>query len=260
MQLGQLAADSRFARSEAGRQVGERRGQPRPGLEQHQRCRNAAELGNAAAARGGLRRQEAGKQELIGGQAGDGERRQQRRGAGQRRDRVAGVMGGAHQLEARIGDQRRAGVGDQRDRRAIGEPAQQRRPRLRRIVVVVGRQRRGDGVAVEELARHPRILAGDQVGAGQRRERAQRDVAEIADRGGDDMQPRSEPRHVGLVTVEDIVPGRSLLPAGRLARHFAHCGKSSALHPRPSWRVFSTRRRQVGFHYPFHSVNYSPPE
>ena len=160
-------------------------------------------------------------------------------------------MSGAHQLESGIGDQRRAGVGHQRDRRAIGKPAQQRRPRLRRIVVVVGRERRGDGVAVEEFSRHPRILAGDQVGAGQRRERAQRDVAEIADRGGDDVQSRSEPRHVGLVAVEDVVPG--LLPAGRFAQHFAHCGKSSA-------PTLGRHGRPVGFHYPFHSVNYSPPE
>ena len=101
---------------------------------------------------------------------------------------------------------------------AIAAPSASRRNSagraLRRIVVVVGRERRGDGVAVEELSRHPRILAGDQVGAGQRVQRAQGDVAEIADRGGDDVQPRSELRHVDLPAVEDIVPPIGSRPGG----------------------------------------------
>ncbi len=76
---------------------------------------------------------------------------------------------------------------------AIAAPSASRRSStgraLRRIVLVIGRERRRDGVAVEQLAGDAGVLAGDQVGAGQRFQRAQRDVAEIADRGGDDMQP-----------------------------------------------------------------------
>ena len=63
-------------------------------------------------------RQEAFEEETVGRQAGDIQRRQHRRGAGDRRHRVARVLRRAHQLVAGIGNQRRAGVGDQRDRLA----------------------------------------------------------------------------------------------------------------------------------------------
>ena len=173
-----------------------------------------------------FRRQKAFEQKPVGRQARDGERRQQRRGAGQRRHRVAGVLRGAHQLVARIGDERRAGIGHQRDRRAFGQPAQQMSGRAcRRIVVVIGRERRRDAVAVEELSRHPRILAGDQVGARQRRERPQRDVAEIADRGRDEVQPRREPADVDLrgrrwysVVARSLLAGRAVCAAFRSLR------------------------------------------
>ena len=80
---------------------------------------------------------------------------------------MAGLVRRAHQLVARIGNQRRAGVRDQRDRRARGKPRQQLRPRLGGIVLVVGRQRRRDAVAFEELAGHAAVLAGDEVGSRQ---------------------------------------------------------------------------------------------
>ena len=85
VQLGELAADRGLARAEPGREVGERRGKPRPGLEQHQRRRNAASSAMRVRRAAVLRRQEAVEEEAVGRQAGDGERRQQRRGAGQRR-------------------------------------------------------------------------------------------------------------------------------------------------------------------------------
>ena len=194
MQLGEFAAQARLALSaQPGGEIGERCGNARAGFEQNQRRRDAGELGDAGAPRGFLRRQKSDEQELIGRQARDGQCRHHRRGAGQCRDLVTGVLRGADELIAGVGDQRRAGVGHQRDRRAFGQPAQQHRPRLRRIVLVIGRQRPGDAVAVEQLVRDAGILAGDQVGAGQRLQGAQRDVAEIADRGGDDVQPGCEP-------------------------------------------------------------------
>ena len=115
-------------------------------------------------------------------------------GPGSGGDGVAGVAGVAHELEARIGDERRAGVRYQRDRFAGGEPCQELRPRRGGVVLVVGRERCGDAVMVEQLARDPRVLAGDQVGRGQRFQRAERDVAQIADRGCDQMQAGREPR------------------------------------------------------------------
>ena len=95
------------------------------------------------------------------------ERGQRCRGAGQSRHGMAGFMGGAHQLEPRIGDQGRAGIRHQCDRGAVGELAQQFRPRLLRIVIVIGCERRADHIAIEEFPRDAGILAGDEVGAGQ---------------------------------------------------------------------------------------------
>ena len=81
MKLGELAADRRLALAELGGEIGERCGKPRPGFEQHQRRRDARQFGDAGAARGLLRRQEAGEEELVGRQAGDRERGQHRRRA-----------------------------------------------------------------------------------------------------------------------------------------------------------------------------------
>ena len=141
VQLGELAADRGFALgAKPGGEIGKRGGKARPGLEQNERRRNAREFGDAGAARGFFRRQKAGEQKLIGRQTRDGQCRKQRRRAGQRGDRVAGVLRGAHQLVSGIGDKRRAGIGDERDRRAFGKPPQQERPRLCRVVLVIGRQ------------------------------------------------------------------------------------------------------------------------
>ena len=98
-----------------------------------------------------------------------GQGREHGRRPRQRRDRMAGVLGGAHQLVSRVGDKRRAGVRYERNRGAFGQPPQQRRPRLRGIVVVIGRERGCDAVAVEQLAGYARVFTGNEVGAGQRR-------------------------------------------------------------------------------------------
>ena len=86
---------------------------------------------------------------------------------------MAGLARRAHQLVAGIGNQRRAGIGDQRDRFAVGKPRQQLRPRLGGVVLVIGRQRRRDAVMLEQLAGDAGVLAGDDVGGGQHFQRAQ---------------------------------------------------------------------------------------
>ena len=102
---------------------------PRAALEQHQRRRDARELGDARAPLALLRRQEAFEEEPVGRQARDRQRRQRRRSARQRGDRMAGLARRAHQLEAGVGDQRRAGIRYQRDGPPGGEPREQLRPR-----------------------------------------------------------------------------------------------------------------------------------
>ncbi len=189
VQLGELAADRGLPRAEPAGEVGQRCSEPWAGLEQNQRRRNPGQLGNAGAPGALLGRQEAGEEKLIGRQTGRDQGRKGRRSAGQRRDREAAFMRRAHQLESRVRNQRRAGIGDQRNRTAGGKALQQRRARLFGVVFVVGCERRRDDVAVEQLPGDAGVFAGDHVGSGECLQRPQRNVAEIADRRCDDMKP-----------------------------------------------------------------------
>ena len=139
------------------------------------------------------------------------------------------LLRGAHELIAGIGNQRRAGVGDERDCGAVAEPLEELRPRRRGVVIVVGRERRDDGVAIEELARHPRILAGDQIGAGKRRERAQGDIAEIADRRRHDMQSGSDPAGGNGMAVDDVSRAAGSSRPGGFGSLRLHCRHPSAV-------------------------------
>ena len=64
-------------------------------------------------------------------------------------------------------------------RLARREASQQQRPHPLGIVLVIGQQPGLEPVLGEQPGRHPRVLAGDPVGAGQHRERAQRDVVRL---------------------------------------------------------------------------------
>ncbi len=97
-------------------------------------------------------------------------------------------------LKPGSGHQRRAGVRYQRQRAAIGEQGQQPRAGALGIVVVIGGQRRLDAVALHQPVGDAGVLAGDEVGAGQRLQRAHRDIAEIADRRRHDVQARLQAR------------------------------------------------------------------
>ena len=170
----------------------------------------------------------------------------------------SGLAGRAHQLEARIGNERRAGVGHQRDRLARGEPRQELRPRRRGVVLVVGRQRRRDAVVVEQLPRDPRVLAGDQVGRGEGLQRPQRDVAQVADRGGDEVQPGGEPRRLDRLPGQDIRPGAILgAVLGPVLAGFS--GMAAVYRPArvasSPWNVPETAPETDL--YPFHLVNLS---
>ena len=56
----------------------------------------------------------------------------------------------------------------------------------RGVVFVISQQRTFDLIARQQLGGDARVLAGDDVGLAKRVEGAQRDIAEIADRRGDD--------------------------------------------------------------------------
>ena len=139
--------------------------------------------------RGRFRRQKAFEEKPVGRQRRHRQRRQHR---GRSRQRDHGMAGGAdlaHQLEAGIGDQGRAGVRHQRDRSALRQFFQDLWPRQCCVVLVIGFEQRRDRIALGQPAGDAGVLAGDDVDAGQRFQRTQGDVAEIADRGRHQMQP-----------------------------------------------------------------------
>src|SRR5262249_38771786 len=133
----------------------------------------------------GLHRQETVEHEPISGQARRRESRDQRRRPGHGHHPHAVGARLAHQQHARVGNAGRPGVGDERDRGAGGERAEELAAAGQLVVLVVADGRLVDVEVREERARPPRVLAGDQVGLAQDAERAQGDVLEIADRGRD---------------------------------------------------------------------------
>ena len=240
VELGELAADRGLARPQPLGEVGERRRQPRAGLEQHERGRNAVELGNARAPRRLLRGQKSLEEEPVGRQRAHHQRRKHGGRAGQGRHARALLACRAHELVAGVGDQRGAGIGDERDGCALGEPCQQLGPGLGGVVVVIGRERGGDGVMVDELAGDPGVLAGDHVGRGQDFQRPHGDVAQVSDRGSDQVQAGSQRRRGHRLAMEDVAPAAPVAgrPGGRSGgRGRPHAAQSSrATGCRHRWR------------------------
>ena len=162
--------------------VGECFGRAVRRLVDHERRRHGAKLAQTIAARAGLVRQKTEEKEGIGWQAGSHQRRQDGRGAGNGND--ADALGDRlfDQFVTGVGNQRRAGVGYQREAHAAPEHGQKARSLAGGVVLVVDGKRLADAVAVEEDGGDAAVLANDEIGTGQHIERAQRDVREIADR------------------------------------------------------------------------------
>src|SRR6516162_5283574 len=226
VELGELAADGGLARSQLRGKIGERRRNARAGLEQDEGCGNALELVDARAPRSVLRRQESLEQEPVGGKAAQCKRCEYRRGSRQRGHARARRARVAHELVTGVGYERRPGVRDQRDRGILGEPGDELRPRLGGIVLVIGGERGGDAKMVEKLAGDARVLACDEVGGGEHLERPHGDVAQIADRSGDQIEAARKRRRAGRVAVEDV--GASGAVAERARGCGGGCGRPHA--------------------------------
>ena len=117
----------------------------------------------------------------------------------------------AHQLEAGVGDQRRSGIADQRDARALSQlGAAGGAARARHC----GRYRRSAALQMpwiaSSLARHPCVLRGDEVAGLQHIQRPQGDVAGIADGRGDDIKPGRQALRIAAGRIRFIQPCRSL--------------------------------------------------
>src|SRR5205814_2266416 len=122
-----------------------------------------------------------------------------------RLDTMTGVYRRGDELLARVRDDRRAGVGDERDRLPAFEPLEGLRNSPVLVVLVTGDLRCGQPVTGEEVSRSPCVLAQDDRGCRERVLGARREVVEVPDRRRDDEEAATRIRRHAA-----ILPGRSL--------------------------------------------------
>jgi hypothetical protein len=87
---------------------------------------------------------------------------------------------------AGVADPRQAGVGDESDVSPGGEVFDEFGGAARFVVFVVADERLRDREMAQEISGMARVFAGDDVGALQHLQRAERDVAESPDGRGDE--------------------------------------------------------------------------
>jgi hypothetical protein len=92
------------------------------------------------------------------------------------------------QFPARVGNQRRARIGDERKTAAIDKARDQAWTAPGPIMVMLGAQFRVNAMCIKELASNPGILGKDLIYGAKRVERTQRDIAKVADRCGHNVE------------------------------------------------------------------------
>ena len=171
-----------------GRGVREERGEPVRGLVEDHRPGLAGKGRERLASPHRTVREEALEGEMVGGQAGDHQGGHQGRRTG---DHLHGNPlrdGVPHQVVSRVRDGGSAGVGDERHALPFAEAPQDPRPRPRLVVLVEDDHRRADLVAVQQLHRPPRVLAGDHRRLLEDAHGAEGDVLQVPQRRRHDVQ------------------------------------------------------------------------
>ena len=93
-----------------------------------------------------------------------------------------------HQAMPGIGQHRRAGIAHQRDARALFEQRDQLDGALLFVVFVIAQHAFGDFIVGQQLVRMAGIFAGNQGHLAQHAQRAKRDVFQVTDRRGHQVQ------------------------------------------------------------------------
>ena len=137
VQFGEFTADGGVAPAHDVGKIGQRVLHAVAGFEHHQRGVNPGKLHEPRPPRDFLGRQKSLEEKPVGGECCDRKRRQHRGRAGHRDHGVAGGTDLAHQLEAGVRYQGRAGVRHQRNRSALRQLFQDFWPRHRGIVFVI---------------------------------------------------------------------------------------------------------------------------
>ena len=133
-----------------------------------------------------------------------------RRGPGDGHHAATFGRPGRHEAGAGIGNERRAGVRDEREVAPRPQVCQEPGKRRGLVARMVRDEVRRDPMASEEPARDPGVLRGDERHRAQDFERSQRDVTKVADGRRDDVQ--------GPAIARRTAPDRSPAPACSAAR------------------------------------------
>ena len=190
VRLGELSGDHRrtIAAKLRGK-IGEGRGNAVRRLEENQRAWLVGEAGEMCAPLTLARREKALEAESADGQPGDGQCGGDRGRAGYGLDVHAGIARGPNQLEARVRQQRRAGVAHECDGFSGREPRQDLRHTLCFIVRMERQQRSRDAERLQQRTAVTRVFGGNRIRALERLPGARADITHVADRRRDDLQP-----------------------------------------------------------------------
>ncbi len=195
IKLGQLTAHTGFAVAQNGVHIRQRVVQSRTCLEKDKGGLGGGEVGQECTPRRALIGQEAGEQKPVGRQARQAQGRQHAGRAGDRVNIGAGFTRDFDQAEAGVGNQRRTGVGNLRDHLPNTQALDDFRQDLRAGVVVITQQWLLQAVCRKQLCGDAGVFRQHDIGGPQNVEGAQGNVAQIADRRGDDIEAwRHRPR------------------------------------------------------------------
>ncbi len=142
-----------------------------------------------------LGRQKALEGKPVRRHTGSAQRSNQGAGARHRRHLYSGFAGLTHQMKARIGNQRRTGVGDQGDVITGQHPLDQPLPLVSFVVVMTGGHGSGDAKVLHETRTVAGILRSDQTDIPQHLQRAGCQVLQITDGRGNHKQGAGSDGH-----------------------------------------------------------------
>src|SRR5579871_603937 len=177
--------------------------------------------GEKAFAGAGFAGRKAPKREGMNREAGEHQRHNKPGWAGDESELLSGGKRPPHDAEPRIGDPRCSCVRHDGHRFALRQQAHNALPGARLVVFVEGDLRFLYLKTLEHQPGFARVLAGDDIGGAQRLQGAQRNIAQIADRGCDEVEHRSPTGRapVGIASSDGARPTPESRPNDRPRAH-----------------------------------------
>ena len=187
--LGDFAGETSLTIAEDCGCVGDGLGYTMGGLVEDQRAVFNAETFQSALAFAAAGRKEAEKEKFVIGKSGSRKSGEERRGARDRNDWDAMANGESDETMAGVGHERHASIAHQGDIGALFHGEDQFGRARKFVVLVIADERFVNVEVIQKLKRVAGVFAGDLVDFLENAKGAKRDVFEVADRSGDEVQP-----------------------------------------------------------------------